>query len=243
VPQADVSVLRAGRRGSRGPHGGSSRCSQRRCRMAGIPWVCLPGARSDGQLAIAVRRVPGLCRSSCGRPGKTSWCRRTRAGRRSRRCAGCPAEVVPGQVLPGRHRALSTPRPPGHRRPAPAATGSPTSATPEPPAPPPGRWRRPRSAQLPLTAPARGGPTRPRSAHPIWIPHDPGITPRGGCHQPRNLRDHADGAAILQLVQSGKPVTIGPLDRPRQQPAVSDVAFGTPLRAIWLTSERTEGFQ
>ena len=61
--------------------------------------------------------------------------------------------------------------------------------------------------------------------------------------RPARAQVHADGAAILQLVQSGKPVTIGPLDRPRQQPAVSDVAFGTPLRVIWLTSERTEGFQ
>jgi hypothetical protein len=38
------------------------------------------------------------------------------------------------------------------------------------------------------TAPRPSGPAPPRTAHAIWVPHDPGITPRGGCHQSCNSR-------------------------------------------------------
>ena len=56
------------------------------------------------------------------------------------------------------------PAPPGHRPPAPAATGSPTSATPGTAGPPPGRWPRPRSTPRLPAAPAPGGPAPPRPA-------------------------------------------------------------------------------
>jgi putative transposase len=53
----------------------------------------------------------------------------------------------------------------GERRPAPAATGSPTSASPGTAAQPPGHWPPPRPTPPPLTAPAPGGPAQPQSAH------------------------------------------------------------------------------
>jgi hypothetical protein len=72
---------------------------------------------------------------------------------------------APGPACTGHHQGLLTSAPPGHPRPAPAATGSPTSASPGSVLRPPGRWPRPRSGQPPLTAPAPGGPAQPRSAH------------------------------------------------------------------------------
>src|SRR5260370_34405307 len=55
------------------------------------------------------------------------------------------------------------PAPPARRRPAPAATGSPTSATPGIVSLPPGHWPRPRLTRPPPAAPAPGEPARPQS--------------------------------------------------------------------------------
>ena len=68
-------------------------------------------------------------------------------------------------------RALEA-EPPGRPRPAPAATGSPTSGSPGSAGQPPGHWPRPRSALPPLTATAPTGPAPGVQATAIGIPHD-----------------------------------------------------------------------
>jgi hypothetical protein len=69
-----------------------------------------------------------------------------------------------GPACTGPRRRPWRPAPASRRWPAPAATGSPTSATSGTAGPPPGRWCRPRSAPPRPAAPVRGGPVLRRSA-------------------------------------------------------------------------------